>query len=350
MYNGFGAMFHTKILIDIEDQLVIENRQQASDALQQSLHKLLPSISLDNYTYILDIDSSRQLLAEGNGRVWFKASTLVDSVFRNKQPNQQEKITTIITELQEQKRIKKSFNPVFFLKSDSRNPKNAGVLGAILGSALTIIVCLTVAIPIGVLSGIYLEEFMPQNTLNRFIQTGINTLSSTPAIIFGILGLALYINYLGMPRSSALAGGLTLSLMMLPTVIISTRQSVSNIPSSIKQAALALGALKTQATLHHTLPLALPGILTGIILGLSRVLGESAPLLMIGMLAFIVDLPSGFMEPTTVFPTQIYIWSATSEPGYQELTSATILILLITLLCFNFLASLIRNKFGHKFD
>lgn len=240
------------------------------------------------------------------------------------------------------------FNTRFFLRGDSRDPSRAGFLGGILGSLWTLAVCLGVAFPLGVMAAIYLEEFAPKNTFTDIIEVNINNLAAVPSIVFGLLGLAVFLGFLGFPRSSPLVGGLTLSLMTLPVIIISTRAALRAVPDSIRMAALGLGATKLQTVLHHTLPLGLPGIMTGTILGLARAIGETAPLLMIGMVAFIVNQPAGVTSPATVMPVQIYLWASSAEMGFADKTSAAIMVLLVILLAMNALAIWLRRKFERR--
>jgi phosphate transport system permease protein len=251
-----------------------------------------------------------------------------------------------IDSLEERGVIDVQFNTNFFTSSDSREPEQAGIWGAIKGSFYTMIVTLILSFPIGVAAAVYLEEFAPRN--NRFIdfiEVNINNLAAVPSIVFGILGLAIYLNLFGMPRSAPLVGGMVLSLMTLPTIIIATRASIKSVPPSIREAALGVGASKMQVIFHHVLPLAMPGILTGSIIGMAQALGESAPLLMIGMVAFIADTPSGFLDPSTVLPVQIFIWADSPERAFIALTSAAIVVLLVFLFLMNFLAIILRKKF-----
>ena len=242
-------------------------------------------------------------------------------------------------------RIKKKFNLDFFTSGDSRSPEQAGIKGALIGSFYTMLITLMLCFPIGVCAAVYLEEFAPKNWWTDLIEVNINNLAAVPSIVFGILGLAVYINLMGIPRSSSLVGGLVLSLMTLPTIIIATRAALKSVPPSIYQAALALGASPVQSVFHHVLPLAMPGIFTGSIIGMAQALGESAPLLMIGMVAFIADVPNGFLNAATVLPVQIFLWSDAPEKGFIALTSAAILVLLIFLFCMNLLAIILRKKF-----
>nr|BBJ05802.1 phosphate transport system permease protein PstA [Marinobacter nauticus] len=244
--------------------------------------------------------------------------------------------------------IETKFNDVFFTSGDSREPSNAGILGALVGSLLTLIVTLAIAFPVGVAAAIYLEEFAPQNKFTDFIEVNINNLAAVPSIIFGLLGLAVIINAFGMPRSVPVVGGLVLALMTLPTIIISSRAAIKSVPPSIREAAEGIGASKMQVVLHHVLPLAMPGMLTGSIIGMAQALGETAPLLLIGMVAFIVDVPDGFFSAATVLPVQIYLWASSAEQGFIELASAGIMVLLTFLISMNALAIWLRKRLERR--
>lgn len=252
----------------------------------------------------------------------------------------------------ERGRIEAGFNTYLFTNADSREPELAGVKGALYGSILTMIITMFLSVPIGVFTAVYLEEYAPKNRFTDLIEVNINNLAAVPSIVFGLLGLAVFINAFGLPRSAPLVGGLVLSLMTLPTVIIATRAALKAVPPSIRQAALGVGASKTQAVFHHVLPLAAPGILTGSIIGLAQALGETAPLLMIGMVAFIADAPSlglsGFTEPATVMPVQIFLWSDGAERAFEARTAAAILILLALMIGFNAVAIYLRRRFERR--
>lgn len=247
--------------------------------------------------------------------------------------------------MQQNGQIKRRFNQTFFTGGDSRSPERAGFGGAIMGSMLTLCICIAIVFPLGVATAVYLEEFARKGWWVDFIEVNINNLAAVPSIVFGLLGLAVYINLFGMPRGSALVGGVTLALMVLPVIIIATRAALKSIPGSIRDAARALGASPLQVVWHHTLPLAMPGIMTGTILSMARAIGETAPLLMIGMVAFVADVPQGFIDPATVMPVQIYLWASSPEAGFAEKTSAGILALLVLLLAMNALAIYLRKKF-----
>jgi phosphate transport system permease protein len=240
------------------------------------------------------------------------------------------------------------FNANFLTASDATDPSVVGVWGALKGSFLTILVTMALAFPIGVLAALYLEEFAPRNRWTDMIEVSINNLAAVPSIIFGLLGLAVFLNFMHLPRSAPLVGGLTLALMTMPVIVIAGRNAITSVPPSIRDAALGVGASKMQVVFHHVLPLALPGILTGTIIGMARALGETAPLLMIGMRAFIANPPQGISEPATVLPVQIFLWSDEVGRGFVEKTSAAIIVLLIFMLLMNGLAIYLRNKFERR--
>jgi len=244
--------------------------------------------------------------------------------------------------------IRLEFNKRFFTQGDSRDPEVAGIWGATVGSFYMLLVTLVLSFPLGVATAIYLEEFAPRNRWTDLIEVNINNLAAVPSVIFGLLGLALFINWFGLPRSAPVVGGLVLTLMTLPVVIISSRAALTSVPPSIREAAMGVGASRMQTVMHHVLPLAMPGMLTGTIIGMARALGESAPLLMIGMVAFIVEIPGGPMDPATALPVQIYLWADSPERAFVERTSAAILTLLLFLLVMNAAAILLRRHFERR--
>ena len=253
-----------------------------------------------------------------------------------------------IDKLVEDQRIEKRFNTTFFTAGDSRDPELAGIWGAAVGSFFTLLVTLALSFPIAVAAAVYLEEFAPRNRYTDIIEVNINNLAAVPSIVFGLLGLAVIINFFGLPRSAPLVGGLVLTLMTLPTIIIASRAALKSVPPSIREAALGIGASPMQTTLYHVLPLAMPGILTGTIIGMAQALGETAPLLMIGMVAFIVDIPTGVFDPSTVLPVQIYLWADSPERAFVEKTSAAIMVLLGFLITMNALAVILRKRFERR--
>ena len=240
------------------------------------------------------------------------------------------------------------FNTTFFTNGDSREPEQAGIKAALIGSALTLLVTFLLSFPIAVAAAIYLEEFAPQNRWTDIVEVNINNLAAVPSIVFGLLGLAVFINYLHLPRSAPVVGGIVLSLMTLPTIIIASRAALKAVPPSIREAGRGLGASDQQVVWHHVLPLAMPGILTGTIIGLAQALGETAPLLMIGMVAFIVDIPQGFTDAATVLPVQVFLWADSPERAFVEKTSAAIIVLLGFLILMNAIAVLLRKKFERR--
>ena len=253
-----------------------------------------------------------------------------------------------LANLQKKGKIQREFAWSLITNGDSRSPEKAGLRGAFIGSLYTILITLLTALPMGVAAALYLEEFAKKNRFTDLIEVNINNLAAVPSIIFGLLGLAVFLNIFGLPRSSPLVGGLVLALLVLPTIIIASRAALRSVPPSIKEAALGVGASHQQAIFHHVLPLAMPGILTGTILGVSRALGETAPLLMIGMVAFIADVPGKITDAATALPVQVYLWSSLPEAAFRSRTSAAILALLIVLLCFNALAIWLRKRFERR--
>lgn len=250
--------------------------------------------------------------------------------------------------LRQEGRTESRFNITFFTAGDSREPELAGIKAALYGSFFTLLVTFCLAFPIGVMAAIYLEEFAPRNRLTDLIEININNLAAVPSIVFGLLGLAVFINFFELPRSAPLVGGIVLALMTLPTIIITSRAALQAVPPSIHEAALGVGASKLQTVLHHALPVAMPGILTGSIIGMAQALGETAPLLMIGMVAFIMEVPGGVTDPSTVLPVQIFLWADSPERGFTEKTSAAIIVLMVFLIMMNALAVYLRRRFEVK--
>ncbi len=253
-----------------------------------------------------------------------------------------------VSRLEGDGRLRKQFNSALFTNGDSRDPELAGIKGALMGTIYMLTVTIVLAFPIGVAAAIYLEEFAPKGRWADLIEVNINNLAAVPSIVFGLLGLAVFINWMSLPRSAPLVGGLVLSLLTLPVIIIASRAAIKAVPPSIREAAFGLGASRMQVVAHHVLPLALPGMLTGAIIGMSRALGESAPLLMIGMVAFIVDVPGNFSDPATALPVQIYLWADSPERAFAERTSAAIIILLGFLLMMNLTAVILRKRMERK--
>jgi len=259
-----------------------------------------------------------------------------------------DRVVTWLERLKEKGEVQRQFNWRFFTAGDSREPELAGIRGALVGSALTLLVTLVLCLPIGVAGAIYLEEFAPKNRITEIIEININNLAAVPSIVFGLLGLAVFLNFFGLPRSAPLVGGLVLALLVLPTIIIASRAALKAVPPSIKEAALGVGASHQQAIFHHVLPLAMPGIMTGTIIGMAHALGETAPLLMIGMVAFIVETPLSVTDASTVLPVQIFLWSDLPEIGFQARTAAAIMVLLAFLFLMNGTAIILRKRFERR--
>ncbi|MFL0797739.1 MAG: phosphate ABC transporter permease PstA [Cellvibrionaceae bacterium] len=288
--------------------------------------------------------------------IWVWADDSVDTVMKGKLgrdiPEAERPLNNMqldwLDEMTAKGELRKSFNTNFFSNGASRNPEEAGIKGAVVGSLLTLMVTLALSFPIGVAAAIYLEEFAPKNKFTDIIEVNINNLAAVPSIIFGLLGLAIFLNFFEMPRSAPLVGGLVLTLMTLPTIIISSRAAIKAVPPSIREAALGIGASKMQMVMHHVLPLAMPGMLTGTIIGMAQALGETAPLLMIGMVAFIVDIPGGVTDPATVLPVQIFLWADSPERAFVERTSAAIMILVGVLITMNTIAVVLRKRLERR--
>lgn len=281
-------------------------------------------------------------LVSAKQRLWLPADSRLDVAYKRKGEPAAEKT---IAMLSEKNVLQTGFNWTFLTGADATDPSGVGIWAAFKGSLMTMAITLILAFPIGVFTALYLEEYAAKNKLTDMIEVSINNLAAVPSIIFGLLGLAVFLSLFGMPRSSALVGGLTLALMTMPVIVIAGRNAVKSVPPSIREAALGIGASPVQVVFHHVLPLALPGILTGTIIGMARALGETAPLLMIGMRAFIPSAPQGFTDAATALPVQIYLWSDEVNQGFVEKTSAAIIVLLIFLLGMNALAIYLRNRF-----
>ncbi len=370
IYRGYPAFIAHKIALEVDlssfnGQSQIDYRQVVKNSLKNqfpeaesitqktNLYRLLSKIA--HLQLKQEIEQNPNLLGK-KSQFWFSAASDVDMFLKGKilastaNENRKFKDEQIawVKSLQAKNAVKAVFNGNFFKYSDSAEPEIAGMRASILGSLFTIIIILLASFPVAVMTAFYLEEFAKKNFITNIIEISINNLTAIPSIIFGLLGLVVYLNFMHLPRSSAIVGGLTLSMLVLPVIIIATRNAIKSIPSYIKEAATAMGASKVQVMFHHTLPLALPGIMTGTILAVSRALGETAPLLMIGMVAFIADAPANFFDPTTVMPVQIYLWSDSPELGFAEKSAAAIIFLLLFLISFNSIAIYIRKKFENK--
>jgi len=280
--------------------------------------------------------------------IWMLADDQVDMYMKDYYYKLKSKDLKTLEELVRNDRLEKKFNTVFFTQGDSKTPEYSGILSAMVGTIMTLLVAMLVAFPVGVATAVYLEEFSTQGKWSEFLEVNINNLAAIPSILFGLLGLAIFINLFGLPRSSALVGGLTLALMTLPIIVVSSRAALRSVPASIRQAGYGLGLTKVQVVKDHVLPLAFPGIMTGSIIGLAQAMGETAPLIIVGMIAFIPDSPSTIFEAATVMPAQIFTWAGMPERAYIERTAAGILVLLTVLISLNTLAVYLRKKFEVK--
>jgi phosphate transport system permease protein len=357
------AFFRTKIALEIDLTNYSESFQINYDQIiKSSLKKRFPEIQeLKDFNLLYQLISRISILELKNqiqknpqfiGKktfFWLSLSSKADMyIKKNIFSGLNEKQLRWISDFEDDKQLKKFFNWEFFTFGDSREPEIAGIGAGLVGSFMVMIIFLIVAFPIAVMCAFYLEEFAPKNIITDIIEISINNLAAIPSIIYGLLGLTIYLQIMQVPRSSSLVGGMTLFMLVLPVIIIATRNTIRTIPNSIRDGASALGASKLQIVLHHLLPLSIPGIMTGTILAISRALGETAPLLMIGMVAFIVDIPKSIIEPTSVLPVQIFLWSDSQEIGFAEKTAAAILILLIFLVLLNSFAIFLRKKYERK--
>lgn len=330
--------------------------EQNKDVPRRELRKLFAMFSESAADDLREMVITNRSILGTTQKLKVLASSSVDMIVKGQAPREIEEKRRVLNDFQlglldrwtAEGRRSSSFNHRFFTNGDSRSPELAGLGGAIAGSFWTLMVCLILSFPMGVAAAIYLEEYAPKNRLTEIIEVNINNLAAVPSIIFGLLGLAVILNFFGLPRSTPLVGGIVLSLMTLPTIIIACRASLKAVPPSIREGALAMGASKMQTILHHVLPLAMPGTLTGTIIGLAQALGETAPLLMIGMFAFVVDIPAGPLESATALPVQVYLWAESSERGYVELTAAGIMMILIFMALMNSFAIILRKKFERR--
>jgi len=372
--NGYTAFWQTRIRLDIFFDPEVLRRDALASAdydslVRAALQSLFPEVQERRERRQLNgmissgaaYELRKLALSDPDiiGKrvpVWVFADDDIDMIvkgqFRREVAEENRRVTdqqlAWLDRLQAEGRVEKQFNLIFFRSGDSREPEQAGIWGAVMGSFFTLVITLLLSFPIGVAAAVYLEEFAHKNRWTDLIEVNINNLAAVPSIVFGLLGLAVFLNFFGLPRSAPLVGGLVVTLMTLPTIIIASRSALKSVPPSIREAALGVGASKMQMVVHHVLPLALPGMLTGTIIGMARALGESAPLLMIGMVAFIVDIPRGITDPSTVLPVQIYLWSDSPERAFVERTSAAIMVLLAFLVVMNAGAIILRKKFERR--
>ena len=377
--KGVGAFTNTEIQLeisfdaeslglDVKNQYTEDELRQASfrKIIRQSIYNRLEADGRKNRkkaASLLSVGAEYELrayLLENPSAVntqvnlWLLADDEIDTYLKHYYGSEEkygrvsDQREAYILDLYSSGEVRHSFNKRFFTNGDSREPELAGIRGALMGSALTLVVTLFLSFPIGVAAALYLEEFAPKNKWTAFLEININNLAAVPSIVFGLLGVAVFIVYFGMPRSVPLVGGLVLTLMTLPTVIIASRAAIKSVPPSIREAATGMGASKMQVVMHHVLPLAMPGMLTGLVLGMAQALGETAPLLMIGMVAFIVDIPSTFTDPAAVLPVQIFLWADSPERAFTERTSAAIIVLLMVLVFVNAMGVWARRKLEQR--
>lgn len=373
-YNGYSAFQQTFIRLTIYFDPDLLNTDELSTAnypgvVKKSLYSMFPEVkerrdrkrlyalvSSGAAFKIRDMVMKKHELIGKTMQVWVPADDDVDMLVKGHMERNvpegerrlNDKQLAWLDDFKEKGGLRKGFNTAFFTAGDSREPELAGILGAASGSLFTMLVTLCLSFPIGVAAAVYLEEFAPKNRWTDIIEVNINNLAAVPSIVFGLLGLAVFLNFFGLPRSAPLVGGLVLTLMTLPTIIIAGRAALKSVPPSIREAALGVGASQMQTVAHHVLPLAMPGMLTGTIIGMAQALGETAPLLMIGMVAFIVDVPGAFTDPSTVLPVQIFLWADSPERAFLERTSAAIMVLLTFLILMNSLAVVLRKKFEKR--
>jgi len=376
--KGHGAFKATYIQVDIHydgDLLGVTSLADKSQLMQANWDALVKSALREKFSDVSGRRDKRQLyklVSNGTGfdlkehlvanplllgetkSQWLLADDDIDTYYKSWLDGEPydarltKKQIQWIDQLHQQGDIRLQLNTNLLTRGDSREPEQAGIYGAVMGSLLTLLLTLMLSFPIGVAAAIYLEEFAAKNKFTDFIEVNINNLAAVPSIIFGLLGLAVFINFFHVPRSVPIVGGLVLTLMTLPTIIITSRAAIKSVPPSIREAALGMGASKYQVVIHHVLPLALPGMLTGAIIGMAQALGETAPLLMIGMVAFIVDIPQGFTDPATVLPVQIFLWADSPERAFIEKTSAAIMVLLSFLLIMNISAVWLRKRLERR--
>ena len=377
--NGYTAFLQTAIAVDVNfDKSVIDpdgtkNPETIAQAdfrgiVRSGIRNLFPegttrsqerdffSIFSEGGQYdAMNLVRGNPALIGTTQRIWVKAAPDIDMLRKGfvaagddptARVNMQQK--SFYDKLVAEGLVRTQFNTTFFTAADSREAEQSGILGAMVGTLMTLAVTLSLVLPIGVAAAVYLEEFAPKNRWTDMIEVNINNLAAVPSIVFGLLGLAVLLNWFGMPRSAPVAGGVVLALLVLPTIIIASRSALKAVPPSIREAALGVGASHLQTIGHHVLPLAMPGILTGTIIGMAHALGESAPLLMIGMVAFVVDVPTSITQAATVLPVQIFLWADAPERAFVERTSAAILVLLMFLILMNMVAILLRKRFERR--
>jgi len=330
-------------------QVQVDYSEQARQLPLAALNEEVRPLVSRGYLRLIPrrIQENPQLL--GTTRMeWVLADSQVDQYLKGHHSKLKPGEQSVVERLQAQGRAELKFNTTFFTNGDSKMPELAGIASAAMGTLLTLVVTLAIAFPIGVMTAVYLEEFAADNRLTQAIEININNLAAIPSILFGLLGLAIFINFFGVPRSSPLVGGLTLALMTLPVIIIATRTALRSVPESIRHAAFGVGCSRWQVVRDHVLPLALPGIMTGSIIGMAQAMGETAPLIIVGMVAFIPDVTNSFTEAATVLPAQIFTWAGEPDRAFVEKTSGGILVLLAVLITLNATAVVLRKKFERR--
>jgi len=340
---GYPAFVQTYIQMEVDvNEEVVENPYGAFDA------KYLKIVSR---AWLRDLRSEikkNPSWMNTKQTFWVLANSEVDQYMKGKESRTSKRDQKVVDALNAEGKVDLKFNTIFLTTGDSKIPENSGIYSAIIGSILTMIVTILIAFPIGVMTAIYLEEFAPENRLTNIIEVNINNLAAIPSILFGLLGLAIFINFFGVPRSSPLVGGMTLALMSLPVIIVSAKSALTSVPASIRQAGFGLGLTKWQIVRDHVLPVAMPGILTGSIISIARAIGETAPLIIVGMIAFVPDAATSFTDAATVLPAQVFTWAGMPEKAYLERTAAAIVVLLALLLSLNAVAIYLRKKFERK--
>ncbi len=341
--SGYPAFMQTYVKIELNiNEEVVENPYGAVNGKQL---KIISRAWLRDLPLLI---KANPVWMNTKQEFWALANSEVDQYLKGKESRTSQRDRAYVDELKNDGKVELKFNTLFLLSGDSKIPENSGIYSAIIGSLLTMIVTIAIAFPIGVMTAIYLEEFATENKLTHIIEVNINNLAAIPSILFGLLGLAIFINFFGVPRSSPLVGGMTLALMSLPVIIVSSKAALKSVPASIRQAGFGLGLTKWQIVRDHVLPVAMPGILTGSIISIARAIGETAPLIIVGMIAFVPDAATSFSDAATVLPAQIFTWAGMPEKAYLERTAAAIIVLLVLLLSLNAVAIYLRKKFERK--
>jgi phosphate transport system permease protein len=341
--SGYPAFMQTYVKIELNiNEEVVENPYGAVNGKQL---KIISRAWLRDLPLLI---KANPVWMNTKQEFWALANSEVDQYLKGKESRTSQRDRAYVDELKNDGKVELKFNTLFLLSGDSKIPENSGIYSAIIGSLLTMIVTIAIAFPIGVMTAIYLEEFATENKLTHIIEVNINNLAAIPSILFGLLGLAIFINFFGVPRSSPLVGGMTLALMSLPLIIVSSKAALKSVPASIRQAGFGLGLTKWQIVRDHVLPVAMPGILTGSIISIARAIGETAPLIIVGMIAFVPDAATSFSDAATVLPAQIFTWAGMPEKAYLERTAAAIIVLLVLLLSLNAVAIYLRKKFERK--